>query len=67
MSWDWRVSLFQKFGAMSADIGDDDEDDASDARIYRVLTKSCVHLFSLYLPSLWKHRKNVTARLKLRF
>jgi hypothetical protein len=34
---------------------------------YRVYLKSLKHLFSRYLQSPWEHRKNITARLKLRF
>jgi hypothetical protein len=35
--------------------------------MYRVCLKSLKHLFSRYLQSPWEHRKNITARLKLRF
>jgi hypothetical protein len=35
--------------------------------IYRVTVKSCIHLFCLYILCLKEHRKNITARLKLRF
>jgi hypothetical protein len=35
--------------------------------IYRVSLKSLNHLFSRYVQNPWDHRRNITARLKLRF